>query len=613
MARVPIFRRVVLSTGLLYLTACGGGGGGGGGPSSYTIGGNVSGLSGSGLVLQNSGSNNLSVAASGTFTFSTALTTGSAYTVTVLTQPSSPSQTCTVSSGAGSVTSANVTNVTVACTTNTYSVGGSVSGLTGAGLVLQNNSGSNLTVAADGNFTFATPVASGANYAVSVSTQPTGQTCTVASGSGTVGSAAITGVNVSCRAQVGKFLYVSNTTTNNIYSYSINPSTGALTALGTPVATGVAPTGVTVVSSEKFLYTTNIGASSNPPTVSAYSINGATGALTQLAGSPYPLSVSAPPGNGPSTLAPLIVDTATTFGYVNNFNDGKIYGAHIDSATGTLTEIAGLPRSLGGALGYGVLDASGKYLYMPYAQPAGGGTFAGYVATLGADYPFGGLPVLGAPTATGGALPVFTLRHPSGKFLLALNQPNPGATGGSVAVFSIDANSGALVPVAGSPFDAGGPALIAGFHPTKNFVYVRVTPAAPANGYLRIFQIDPTTGVLTSTGAPDVAIGQGTGFPIVELTGKFLIIPNSNSNNIQSFSIDQASGALTQVAGSPFTTDQVPLPLRPDPSNKYYYGLNGTSNTISSYSLDLTTGAIARISNLPTGTGPAFIGLAGRQ
>ncbi len=63
-----------------------------------------------------------------------------------------------------------------------------------------------------------------------------------------------------------------------------------------------------------------------------------------------------------------------------------------------------------------------------------------------------------------------------------------------------------------------------------------------------------------------MTIGQGTGFPIVELTGKFLIIPNSNSNNIQSFSIDQASGALTQVAGSPFTTDQVPLPLRPDPS-----------------------------------------------
>ncbi len=174
----------------------------------------------------------------------------------------------------------------------------------GAGLVLQNSSGSNLTVAADGNFTFATPVASRTTRCISVDSTDWSNLHGCQRFRRTVGSAAITSVNVSCRAQVGKFLYVSNTTTNNIYSYSINPSTGALAALGTPVATDVAPTGVTVVPSEKFLYTTNTGSSSNPPTVSAYSINGATGALTQLAGSPYPLSVSAPPGNGPSTLAP---------------------------------------------------------------------------------------------------------------------------------------------------------------------------------------------------------------------------------------------------------------------------------------------------------------------
>jgi hypothetical protein len=76
------------------------------------VGGTVSGLTGSGLVLQDNGGNNLAVSANGLFTFTTALAGGSAYDVTVLTQPSS--QTCSVTSGSGTVIS-NVTNVLVAC------------------------------------------------------------------------------------------------------------------------------------------------------------------------------------------------------------------------------------------------------------------------------------------------------------------------------------------------------------------------------------------------------------------------------------------------------------------------------------------------------------------
>ncbi|HTB29964.1 MAG TPA: hypothetical protein VK715_13500, partial [Steroidobacteraceae bacterium] len=90
------------------LGACGGGGsggsssGGGGSPppSSYTVGGTVSGLVSSGLVLQVNGGGNLAVAAkAASFTFSSALASGTAYAVTVLTQPSNPAQTCTVTGG----------------------------------------------------------------------------------------------------------------------------------------------------------------------------------------------------------------------------------------------------------------------------------------------------------------------------------------------------------------------------------------------------------------------------------------------------------------------------------------------------------------------------------
>ncbi len=168
-------------------------------PATYTIGGTVTGLSGTGLVLQDNGGDNLTIAASATtFTFATKITSGGAYAVTVLTQPSSPAQTCTVTSGSGTAT-ANVTTVQIACVTATYTVGGTVAGLSGTGLVLQDNGGDNLTVTANGAFTFATALASGGAYNVTVLTQPSSpaQTCTVTSGTGNA-TANITSVQVTC-------------------------------------------------------------------------------------------------------------------------------------------------------------------------------------------------------------------------------------------------------------------------------------------------------------------------------------------------------------------------------------------------------------------------------
>ena len=81
----------------------------------------------------------------------------------------------------------------------TYTIGGTVSGLTGTGLVLQNNGGDNRAVTADGAFTFATAIGAGAAYGVTVLTQPSGQTCTAQNGSGTA-NANVTNVAVSCVA-----------------------------------------------------------------------------------------------------------------------------------------------------------------------------------------------------------------------------------------------------------------------------------------------------------------------------------------------------------------------------------------------------------------------------
>jgi hypothetical protein len=166
--------------------------------SSFTIGGTVSGLSGSGLALHN-GSDVLSIRANGAYTFPTRVLSGGTFAVTVASQPVLSSLTCTVSNGGGTVGAANVTNVNVTCATSTVAVGGRVSGLVGAGLVLHNGTDS-LPISANGAYAFPSRVARGGTYAVTVANQPAApsQTCTVAGATGTAGTRDVTNVNVSC-------------------------------------------------------------------------------------------------------------------------------------------------------------------------------------------------------------------------------------------------------------------------------------------------------------------------------------------------------------------------------------------------------------------------------
>jgi hypothetical protein len=168
--------------------------------NTFTVGGNVTGLEGTGLVLQNNGGDNLAITADGSFTFATPVASGATYAVTVLSQPTARTQVCTVTNDTGTMGGANVTNVLVTCVTSSFTIGGTVSGLAGAGLVLQNNAGDNLGITANGTFTFATPIASGSTYAVTVLDQPSGptQTCTVSGGTGTVGAGNVTSVVVDC-------------------------------------------------------------------------------------------------------------------------------------------------------------------------------------------------------------------------------------------------------------------------------------------------------------------------------------------------------------------------------------------------------------------------------
>jgi len=159
----------------------------------------VSGLTGTGLILQNNNKDNLTISTNGEFIFFIKLQTEELYSVTVSTQPSL--QTCSVSAGFGKILLSDISSVNIVCVNigNTFTLGGSLSQMSGGNsIILQNNGGDNLTLSSNGNFTFPTPVANNTNYSVTILTNAATQTCVLSNSSGTISSASITNINITC-------------------------------------------------------------------------------------------------------------------------------------------------------------------------------------------------------------------------------------------------------------------------------------------------------------------------------------------------------------------------------------------------------------------------------
>jgi len=171
--------------------------------NSYTISGSISGLSGSGLVLRNNGGDDLAITNGATnFLFATSVADTQTYNVTVAMQPSSLTQNCVVNSGNGTVSGSNITGISIVCTTQSFSIGGTVTGFAGTTMTLQNNGGNDLSISTDGAFSFSNPLIDGSAYNVTVSTQPTGtaKICSINNGTGNLSNGNITNVAITCFA-----------------------------------------------------------------------------------------------------------------------------------------------------------------------------------------------------------------------------------------------------------------------------------------------------------------------------------------------------------------------------------------------------------------------------
>jgi hypothetical protein len=190
----------------LALSACGG-------KASFEVSGTLidgnnvqKGVANPGLVLQLNGGNNLEVAVGAEkFSFPNHISYGDDYAVTVLQSPQH--MTCAAINGTGSAGHTATISVTVKCTQNVYSLGGTVNNLTLDGLQIINGSSSNVSTIGKGapSFTFVDAIAVGTPYGLTVSNQPkdatTGatQVCTISNGTGIMGDANRVNVVIDCK------------------------------------------------------------------------------------------------------------------------------------------------------------------------------------------------------------------------------------------------------------------------------------------------------------------------------------------------------------------------------------------------------------------------------
>ncbi len=164
----------------------------------------------------------------------------------------------------------------------------------------------------------------------------------------------LAGAGTSLWGQTAGFAYVANFRSGDVSAYTIDGATGALMEVdGSPFPAGSGPWSVTVDPTGQFAYVAN-GGSNN---VSAYSIDGTTGALTEIDGSPFPA------GSAPRSVT---VDPAGRFAYVAN-SGSNVSAYSIDGTTGALTEVAGSPL-VGDGGPRGPIRLRGESSFLPSAR-----------------------------------------------------------------------------------------------------------------------------------------------------------------------------------------------------------------------------------------------------
>lgn len=373
-----------------------------------------------------------------------------------------------------------------------------------------------------------------------------------------LGTSACT-LNTTCNCilsnAASKFAYVIGSS-DSVSAFTITPGSGVLVPVsGSPFGSGTAPVFGAADPAGKFLY---VGDPSSVR-VFGFSIDQTTGALTAIPGSPFDLSAE--------RAEALEVDPTGSFLYVthlDNCNAGCVGAISVFkiAVNGSLTEIDGSPYDTDfGTIGIAV-HPSGKFVYtingqIPFHTAAN-------ISVFQVNPTSGALTqITGSPFATSELLPQFVAVHPNGQFLYVTGDIN-AFSDGFVLAYSIDATSGALTPLSSFSTEAGVNPQGIDVDAIDNFLFVAnvgaPAPTGSVDGSISAYRINGTTGVLTAvSGSPFATTGSNPFQLAVDRSCRFLYITNKEGGRGSTFAyalgftIDSLTGNLTAIQGSPFS------------------------------------------------------------
>ena len=325
-----------------------------------------------------------------------------------------------------------------------------------------------------------------------------------------------------------------------------------------------------------------------------------TGALTATSGSPYSQTLDG---------SALAVDPLGRFLYVLNPNANDVSVYAIDQTTGALSNVPNSPFTADDATTPQVLaaEANGKFLYVGNHQGSQSGfTTVGVIDIYSIDANTGAL-ASATPTPTPGPFnPVSMVVDAKGRFLYVYQGPNgaTGDAGGAIEASQIDPITGLLTPSLSS-CSGGGFGLALAIDPKLRFLFAG---RGDQQGYIDACTISPVDGSLQSIGTvrfPDENV-----FPdamAIDSSGQFLYVVTSQ-RTMRAYSIDQSTGALTELPNSALPGILLGFSIVADPQGPFLYALGG--NGIVGFQMDPMTGALTQIADGST-TGSAAVAISG--
>jgi 6-phosphogluconolactonase len=262
-----------------------------------------------------------------------------------------------------------------------------------------------------------------------------------------------------------------------------------------------------------------------------------------------------------------------------------------DPYSGTLTELAGTPYTVGDGAESVVIHPSGKFLYV--ANPGQNENDISLFDILSNGYvneipPRTSVAINGNGTPGGGTQPKLLVMDPAGNYLYVMNTASD-----NISVFSIESGTGALTQLPTSPFSLSGlTPLNMVLTPTGNFLYISVSGGHIGTNNGSILGFSVNAGVLQLLNPPlTSADGVNPNGLAIDPTGTYLYVANTQSNSISIFTILPSGALEDNVPGSPL--DDIysdPFALLLDPKGQYLYVANQGSSNVAVYSIDSSTG-----------------------